>query len=133
MRRNRETSQADDAELDADVDAIEEFTVAHGYPPRVRDFQRARGFSSTSVAVYHLVRLEATGRIRREPNTARGIVVVDRRSLAERITALLDAAFAASDAPDDLAALQVQKQALDAVRAWGPLRAAPMSPLKGER
>ena len=49
------------------VAAIRQYQADHGYPPTIRELQAMCGLSSTSVVSYHLVRLQAAGRIVRDP------------------------------------------------------------------
>lgn len=56
---------------------IRRFLQEKGYSPSIRDLVREVPFSSTSMAAYYLNRLEKAGEIRRTPNTARSIVLVE--------------------------------------------------------
>lgn len=55
---------------------IVEYIDAVGYSPSVRDLQELCRVSSTSVVSYHLNKLQAAGRIVRDPAVARSIRVV---------------------------------------------------------
>lgn len=48
----------------------------HGFAPSVRDIMRGCGMASTSVAYYHLQRLEQQGKVKVTPGIARGVVVL---------------------------------------------------------
>ncbi|GIV82082.1 MAG: hypothetical protein KatS3mg051_1436 [Anaerolineae bacterium] len=61
--------------------AIAEYERWHGYAPSFRDLVELCGLSSTSVAEYHVNRLEAAGVVRRTPGIARGMVLVRRPQL----------------------------------------------------
>lgn len=50
----------------------------HGYPPSIHEIQDGCGLSSTSVTVYNLNKLERAGLIRRDPERARAIVVLEK-------------------------------------------------------
>lgn len=52
---------------------VREYLARHGYPPSVRDIQRAFGFASPRSAAKHLQALEAQGLIELPARTARGI------------------------------------------------------------
>ena len=54
---------------------ITEFLNDQGYPPTVRDIQKACAISSTSVVDYNLNILQREGHIRRSPEISRGIEV----------------------------------------------------------
>lgn len=56
--------------------AIVGFAQEHGYPPTVRDLQKALSISSLSVVTYRLDRLVSRGLVKREPKVARSIRVV---------------------------------------------------------
>lgn len=49
-----------------------------GFPPSVRELQRACGLKSPSSVHYHLKKLEAQGAIARNPQTSRSIVLAGR-------------------------------------------------------
>jgi repressor LexA len=55
--------------------AVFEYATEHGVAPSVRDVVRMTGVSSTSVAGYHLQRLEDAGYLRRLPGIARGLLL----------------------------------------------------------
>ena len=59
---------------------IRKFIDTRGYPPTVRDIVSGCEISSTSVVAYNLVKLEATGYIRRHADISRGIELVTNRS-----------------------------------------------------
>ena len=52
---------------------LREHLVGHGFPPSVREIQRAMGFASPRSAAKHLQALEAQGLIELPARTARGI------------------------------------------------------------
>lgn len=54
-----------------------DFLAEHDYPPSIRDIQAGCGISSTSVVDYNLKALEVQGRIRRDREISRGIVLLD--------------------------------------------------------
>ena len=58
------------------MEFIASYTATHGYAPGVRDIADGCGISTTSVVSYHLKRLQADGRITRDPMIARSIRVV---------------------------------------------------------
>jgi len=55
------------------LDYIRAFLEERGYPPSVREIVTGCGISSTSVAAFHLKRLEAKGCLRRHPDISRGL------------------------------------------------------------
>ena len=57
--------------------AIIALTALQGYPPTIREIQKALHLNSTSVVHYHLMRLAEQGRIKRALGKARGIRVID--------------------------------------------------------
>ncbi len=59
------------------VDFIRRFMRDNGLPPTVRDIQKACGISSTSVVDYNLRVLQRDGYVRRRPDVARGIELLD--------------------------------------------------------
>ena len=59
------------------LDFLQEFYLENGIPPTVRDIQKACEISSTSVVDYNLDRLVEIGYIRRRPDVARGIEILD--------------------------------------------------------
>ena len=59
------------------MEFIREFTLDNGLPPTVRDIQYACGISSTSVVDYNLRILQRDGYLRRKPDVARGIELLD--------------------------------------------------------
>ena len=61
------------------LDFIQEFLQDHQYPPTVRDIQKARNISSTSVVDYNLHILQREGYIRRYPEVSRGLELVGAR------------------------------------------------------
>jgi repressor LexA len=60
------------------LDFIREFVAETGRPPTVRDIQKACNISSTSVVDYNLRLLQRDGLLRRQPDVARGIELLDR-------------------------------------------------------
>ncbi|MBM3925389.1 MAG: transcriptional repressor LexA [SAR202 cluster bacterium] len=60
------------------LDFIREFMAETGRPPTVRDIQKACNISSTSVVDYNLRLLQRDGLLRRQPDVARGIELLDR-------------------------------------------------------
>lgn len=54
-----------------------DFLAEHDYPPSIRDIQAGCVISSTSVVDYNLKALETQGRIRRDREISRGIVLLD--------------------------------------------------------
>ena len=56
---------------------IREFSKENGLPPTVRDIQAACRISSTSVVDYNLRLLQRDGHLRRKPDVARGIELLD--------------------------------------------------------
>ncbi|MBR5419775.1 MAG: transcriptional repressor LexA [Lachnospiraceae bacterium] len=59
------------------LEYIKEETLAHGYPPTVRDICEAVGLKSTSSVHAHLSTLERCGYIRRDPTKPRAIEIID--------------------------------------------------------
>ena len=59
------------------LDFIGTFIEEHGLPPTVRDIQTACDISSTSVVDYNLRLLDRDGYLKRRPDTARGIELLD--------------------------------------------------------
>ncbi|MBI2866313.1 MAG: transcriptional repressor LexA [Chloroflexi bacterium] len=59
------------------LDYLQRFLEEKGYPPSIREIQRACQLSSTSVVEYHLRALERAGLIRRDPDVSRGVELLD--------------------------------------------------------
>lgn len=59
------------------LEFIRDFYQENGFPPTVRDIQRACDISSTSVVDYNLRILQREGHIRRLPDVARGIELLE--------------------------------------------------------
>jgi len=57
---------------------LEEFIQEHGYPPSIRQIQKALGISSTSVVDYNLTLLEKRELIRRQPRASRSITLLGK-------------------------------------------------------
>jgi len=57
------------------VEAVARFRAEHGYPPSIRDLQKAAGFSSTSVVARRLQACERAGLIVREARVSRAITL----------------------------------------------------------
>jgi len=55
---------------------IRDFISDNGYPPTVREIQKACGFAATAPAQYQLSALEREGLIKRTPRISRGIRLV---------------------------------------------------------
>jgi repressor LexA len=64
------------------LEFIREFMSENGLPPTVRDIQKACGISSTSVVDYNLRLLQRDGLLRRRPDVARGIELLDENGHA---------------------------------------------------
>ena len=64
------------------LEFIREFIADNGLPPTVRDIQKACGISSTSVVDYNLRLLQREGLLRRRPDVARGIEILDENGRA---------------------------------------------------
>ncbi len=64
------------------LDFMRDFYMEHGLPPTVRDIQAACNISSTSVVDYNLHILQREGCIRRIPEVARGIEILEEGSRA---------------------------------------------------
>lgn len=60
------------------IEAIRRSINSHGYPPTVREICAMAGISSTSVVNYNLKRLEEGGYLRRNPETSRGIRLLEK-------------------------------------------------------
>jgi len=61
---------------------VQEFMAENSLPPTVRDIQKACNISSTSVVDYNLRILQREGFLRRRPEVARGIELLDRKGRA---------------------------------------------------
>lgn len=59
------------------LDFIARFHQRHGYPPTIREIGQETGIASTSVVDYNLRALERAGLIRRDPDVARGLELID--------------------------------------------------------
>jgi repressor LexA len=59
------------------LEFIRDFYQENGFPPTVRDIQKSCDISSTSVVDYNLQILQREGHIRRMPEVARGIEVLE--------------------------------------------------------
>ncbi|MBI4199220.1 MAG: repressor LexA [Chloroflexi bacterium] len=70
---------------EAILQLIRQFIEEQGYPPTVRDIQRACHLSSTSVVDYNLNILQKYGHIRRSPEVSRGIGLLPQAR--QRLTA----------------------------------------------
>jgi len=55
---------------------VRDFIATHRYPPSIRDIMVGLDLSSTSVASYHLTKLELQGRIAITREIARGIRIL---------------------------------------------------------
>lgn len=64
------------------LEFMRDFYLERGMPPTVRDIQAACKISSTSVVDYNLHILQREGFIRRIPDVARGIEILDEESRA---------------------------------------------------
>ena len=64
------------------LEFIREFMAREGLPPTVRDIQFACKISSTSVVDYNLRLMQRDGLIRRRPEMARGIELLDDKGRA---------------------------------------------------
>lgn len=62
---------------------IRAFARENGYPPTVREIQRACGLASPRPVQYHLAALEREGLIERVPGTVRGIHLPEREPVEE--------------------------------------------------
>jgi len=103
------------------LDFIRDYTRQNGYPPSIRQIAAKVGITSTSVVDYNLNVLEREGYIRRDPETSRGIEMMERvvvevpiqgRIAAgrpiEAITATEPLLLTRDIAPDGAYALQVE-------------------------
>jgi repressor LexA len=59
------------------LDHLYEYAEEHGYPPTIRQIGRHFGIRSPNGVVDHLKALERKGEIRLQPNTARGIELLN--------------------------------------------------------
>jgi len=59
------------------LEFIRDFDQENGFPPTVRDIQKGCDISSTSVVDYNLQILQRDGHIRRMPEVARGIEILE--------------------------------------------------------
>ena len=71
----------------------------HGYPPAIRDISAGCGISSTSVAVFHLKKLEEKGYIRRRPDISRGIELASASDREEASVPLIGIIAAGTPVP----------------------------------
>ena len=62
---------------------IKEFLTEKGYPPAVREIGNAVGLRSSSTVHAYLNMMEAQGMIRRNPDTPRGIDILDEKPLGQ--------------------------------------------------
>jgi len=76
-RRTRHLSDVQVGNYNKLLQMIVEYKAKHGYPPTMRELQELTGISSTSVVSMYLNTLARLGRIRRDKNISRGIVVLD--------------------------------------------------------
>lgn len=60
------------------LSAIQEYIGRYGYPPTIRELQRACGLRSTSTVHLHLEALHRKGYLERVPGTPRAMRVVQR-------------------------------------------------------
>jgi repressor LexA len=67
---------------------IDRFLSEKGYPPSIRDIQRGCDISSTSVVDYNLNILEDRGLINRHADVSRGIQLLNKSALSERLIAV---------------------------------------------
>lgn len=79
---------------------IRDFLHENGYPPTVREIQRACGLASPRPVQYHLEALEREGFIERVPGRARGIQLPEREPVEEVPLFGTIAAGAPIDVPD---------------------------------
>ncbi|HJN92615.1 MAG TPA: transcriptional repressor LexA [Dehalococcoidia bacterium] len=70
---------------------LRDFLDEHDYPPSIRDIQAGCGISSTSVVDYNLKALESQGRIRRDREISRGIVLLDEHGQEANSRSVADA------------------------------------------
>ena len=66
------------------LEFIGEFLEENWLPPTIRDIQKACGISSTSVVDYNLRLLQRDGYLRRKPDVARGIELLDETEHGRR-------------------------------------------------
>jgi repressor LexA len=71
------------------LDFIRDFLRENGLPPTVRDIQKACAMSSTSVVDYNLRVLQREGYLRRKPDVARGIELLDGADPTRRAGSLM--------------------------------------------
>ena len=79
---------------------IQEFTRENGYPPTVREIQRAFGLASPRAVQYHLEALDREGSIERVSHTVRGIHLPGREPVQDVPLFGTIAAGAPIDVPD---------------------------------
>lgn len=60
------------------LEYIAEYSKSHGYPPSVRDIGEHVGLASPSTVFTHLTSLEQKGFIRREKESARAIIILEK-------------------------------------------------------
>jgi repressor LexA len=67
---------------------IDRFLADKGYPPSIRDIQKGCGISSTSVVDYNLNILESRGHISRHADVSRGIKLLGKTAMPEKMVAV---------------------------------------------
>jgi len=76
---------------------IRRFLADKSYPPTIRDIVNGVGISSTSVADYNLEKLEKHGFIRRHHEVSRGIELMDKTSMVNKISVPIIGQIAAGE------------------------------------
>ena len=79
------------------LEFVNDFLEDKGYPPTVRDIQKACQISSTSVVDYNLTLLERAGHIRRDAEVSRGIELLARRTRKAALSIPLVGVIAAGE------------------------------------
>ncbi|MDR1358395.1 MAG: transcriptional repressor LexA [Coriobacteriales bacterium] len=93
---------------------IAEYARTHGYPPSVRDIGEHVGLASPSTVFTHLTSLERKGYIRKERDSARALIILDKGwqelDAEGAVPETLDDAAAVPEAPYTLIAGAAAKQ-----------------------
>lgn len=89
------------------LEYIAEYSEGHGYPPSVRDIGEHVGLASPSTVFSHLTSLENKGYIRREKDSARAIIILEKgwQALAEANCVIAHTVQGQASADNSLAAI----------------------------
>ena len=82
LEEGRQEQKLDVTKLHSTTDlvlqAIKAFWAEKGYSPSIRDIMETTSITSTSVARYHIIKLERAGLVKRTPGVARSYVLVEK-------------------------------------------------------